>query len=88
MLRGCDTRTRVLVVALRPRVPALPVRAHIGSAEESPLVIIMARAARHDDHKGMLPCFRRGRGSCFGSAVSSASISTGRVRRGSITSST
>ena len=37
---------------------------------------------------GMLPCLRCGRGSRFGSAVSSAEIRIGRVRRGSITSST
>jgi hypothetical protein len=37
---------------------------------------------------GMFPCFRGGRRSRLGRAVSSASISTGRVRRGSITSST
>ena len=37
---------------------------------------------------GMFPCLRGGRRSRFVSAVSSASISTGRVRRGSITSST
>jgi hypothetical protein len=36
----------------------------------------------------MLPCFRRGRGSCFVSEVSSAPMSTGLVRLGSITSST
>ena len=41
-----------------------------------------------DAYKGMLPCLRRGRGSSLVSAVASASISTGRVRRGSITSST
>jgi hypothetical protein len=39
-------------------------------------------------HSGMLPCLRGGRRSRFDRAVSSASISTGRVRRGSITSST
>ena len=37
---------------------------------------------------GMLPCLRGGRRSRFVIAVFSASISTGRVRRGSITSST
>ena len=36
---------------------------------------------------GMLPCFRFGPGSRLVSAVSSAEMSTGRVRRGSITSS-
>ena len=36
----------------------------------------------------MFPCLRGGRRSRFVRAVSSASISTGRVRRGSITSST
>jgi len=36
----------------------------------------------------MFPCLRFGAGSRFESAVSSAEISTGRVRRGSITSST
>ena len=41
-----------------------------------------------DCHSGMLPCFRFGFGSRFVSAVSSAEKSTGRVRRGSITSST
>ena len=40
------------------------------------------------NHRGMLPCFRFGRSSAFVNAVSSASINTGRVRRGSITSST
>ena len=39
-------------------------------------------------YSGMFPCLRFGRGSRFVSVVSSASISTGRVRRGSITSST
>ena len=39
-------------------------------------------------YSGMFPCLRRGRGSRFVSAVSSADTSTGRVRRGSITSST
>ena len=39
-------------------------------------------------YSGMLPCFRFGVGSRFVSAVSSAETSTGRVRRGSITSST
>ena len=45
-------------------------------------------SARQLTYKGMLPCFRCGFGSRFVSAVSSAEISTGRVRRGSITSST
>ena len=40
------------------------------------------------NYSGMLPCLRAGRGSRFVIAVRSASISTGRVRRGSITSST
>jgi hypothetical protein len=44
--------------------------------------------AERDDYSGMLPCLRGGRDSRFVSAVSSASMSTGRVRRGSITSST
>src|SRR5207253_7010866 len=39
-------------------------------------------------YSGMFPCLRRGRGSCFVSAVSNASMSTGLVRLGSITSST
>ena len=42
----------------------------------------------HPRYSGMLPCLRGGRGSRFVIAVRSASISTGRVRRGSITSST
>ena len=40
------------------------------------------------DQSGMFPCFRFGFGSRFVSAVSSAEIKTGRVRRGSMTSST
>jgi hypothetical protein len=53
------------------------------------------RSPAHPGHRpasvaqsGMLPCLRRGRGSAVVSDVSSASMSTGRVRRGSITSST
>ena len=40
------------------------------------------------DHSGMFPCLRGGRRSRLVIDVCSASISTGRVRRGSITSST
>ncbi len=39
-------------------------------------------------HNGMFPCRRFGRSTRLVSAVSSASISTGRVRDGRITSST
>jgi hypothetical protein len=39
-------------------------------------------------YSGMFPCLRAGRGSCFVSAVSRAEISAGRVRCGSMTSST
>jgi hypothetical protein len=45
-------------------------------------------SVRRPPQSGMFPCFRGGRRSRFVRAVSSASISTGRVRRGSITSST
>jgi hypothetical protein len=44
--------------------------------------------SRRRPQSGMFPCFRFGFSSRFVSAVSSAEHSTGRVRRGAITSST
>ena len=72
-----------LVRALRelPRARMLPL-------EPRELVREQGLDGSRHGYRGMLPCLRRGRGSAFVSAVSSASISTGRVRRGSITSST
>ena len=49
---------------------------------------VLRKLGSRPAYSGMLPCFLGGRRSRFVSAVSSASISTGRVRRGSITSST
>ena len=46
------------------------------------------RQRRRPAHSGMLPCRRLGRSTRLVSAVSSASISTGRVRDGRMTSST
>src|SRR5439155_26270439 len=68
------------------RVAALPARAVPASLKGSLCDHHGARSA--PDHKGMLPCLRRGPGSWLVSDVSRASINTGRVRRGSITSST
>ena len=55
---------------------------------QSRTAVVATRAQRPGVYSGMLPCLRGGRGSRFVIAVRSASISTGRVRRGSITSST
>ena len=62
--------------AFRPRRRAQRARARSISATGSLI------------YSGMLPCLRFGVGSRFVSAVSSAETSIGRVRRGSITSST
>lgn len=50
--------------------------------------VCLPLAAAADLYSGMFPCLRFGFGSRLGSTVSSAEISTGRVRRGSMTSST
>ena len=47
-----------------------------------------ADGSEAEAHKGMLPCLRFGFGSRFVNAVSRAEMSTGRVRRGRMTSST
>ena len=89
--RGCVAgaarrRTALLLPLHRPRQPdveqdlrrpRLRARLRLAPAFLSPVA-----------QRGMLPCLRFGFGSRFVSETSSAEIRTGRVRRGSITSST
>lgn len=86
-LRRRNAAANVRIVSLRPRRAATAGPAPSGQVEP-PSAGPRAPAQSAGPYRGMFPCLRRGRGSRFVSAVSSAEISTGRVRRGSMTSST
>ena len=86
---GAPSRRRRASPRVPPATMGRPARRRRTRSSTSIAVDDLVGLSRGDvDHSGMFPCLRGGRRSRFVIAVRSASISTGRVRRGSITSST